>query len=102
MHRNSEIDAASRVVFVSFLFWQDGRDTILHRTKDPLLQKQKTASQRFTFDASYSSMEDSKIVATQTTLFDDVGRFALDNALKGIQSSSKPLKGYAYSRVSAQ
>jgi hypothetical protein len=37
-------------------------------------------------------MEDSKIVATQTTLFDDVGRFALDNALKGIQSSSKPLK----------
>jgi hypothetical protein len=89
MHRNSEIGAASLISCCFTLVWQDGRDTILHRPKDPLLQKQKTASQRFTFDASYSSMEDSKIVATQTTLFDDVGRFALDNALKGIHSSSK-------------
>jgi hypothetical protein len=66
---------------------QVGQDTLL---RPPLLsrggQKQDISlSKRFTFDASYSSVEDSKVVATQSMLFDTVGRFALDNALKGRQ-----------------
>jgi hypothetical protein len=64
---------------------QVGQDTLL---RPPSIsrsgQKQDISlSKRFTFDASYCSVEDSKVVATQEMLFDNVGRFALDNALKG-------------------
>jgi hypothetical protein len=43
----------------------------------------KPTTLRFAFDASYSSMEGARPLATQAMLFDNVGRFALDNALKG-------------------
>ena len=43
----------------------------------------KSTTLRFAFDASYSSMEGARPLATQAMLFDNVGRFALDNALKG-------------------
>ncbi len=70
---------------------QVGQDTLLKppmpHGKEGVKGFQRPPSIKFSFDASYSSMEDAKPVATQTMLFDNVGRFALDNALKGYNVS---------------
>lgn len=68
---------------VSFNPLQVGPDTLLKPPQPQGKGFQKQSSIKFSFDASYSSMDDAKPLATQTMLFDNVGRFALDNALKG-------------------
>jgi hypothetical protein len=54
-----------------------------NKINTPSQKGSKPTTLRFAFDASYSSMEGAKPLATQAMLFDNVGRFALDNALKG-------------------
>jgi hypothetical protein len=79
----SFVQAALLVFSISFNLPQVGPDTLLKPPQPQGKGFQKQSSIRFSFDASYSSMDDAKPVATQTMLFDNVGRFALDNALKG-------------------
>jgi hypothetical protein len=63
-----------------------------NKINTPSQKGSKPTTLRFAFDASYSSMEGAKPLATQAMLFDNVGRFALDNALKGeFRHSSRTL-----------
>jgi hypothetical protein len=80
--------ASSRGLHKFYFLVQVGQETLL---KPPSHGKnsQKQTVLRFAFDASYSSMDDAKPMATQSMLFDHIGRFALDNALKGDRSTSQ-------------